>query len=60
MHPKAILPRPILDMKWEPVIQKNLDHLFSSTTAELSQIIHPYELSKDLHIWAKQSWLQFF
>lgn len=60
MHPKAILPRLILDMKWEPMIQKNLDHLSSSTTSELSQIIHPCELSKDLLIWAKSSWLQFF
>lgn len=53
VHPKVILPRQILDTKWESVLQKNVNHLLSSVTAGTSGIIHVCELSRDLFIWAK-------
>lgn len=55
VHPKVILPRQVLDTKRESVIQKNVNHLLSSVTAETSWITHIWELSKDLLLWAKQS-----
>jgi len=53
VHPKVILPRQIFDTKRESVIQKHVNHLSSSVTAETSWIAHLSELSKDLLIWAK-------
>lgn len=32
--PEVFLPRQILDTKWESVIQKNTNHLWSNVTAE--------------------------